>query len=307
MFQVPSKRASGSPCYTCSGEVALITPGDVVHIPDERESRVLQVNAHSSTVVLKRVDQASNESYPSFCNQRSFMRPSTDIGVSRYKSLHCMCEPPRPQYYQTSMTLQLSAPFRIPAQSPLKATLKHTNAEYLNAQGSTLYVVCYKVFKKRKHWPKPLSLSSAPKSTKLINRKKIANLQQRIAALRTENEALLKWTLELTEDVSSLKSITTNSRQVPVMQRMVLFNILKLLLLQMPSDKYPEDVPPEYFFNLLNCSPSSTPEVIQENIRCRLQLLHSDKTPSVPPYPSQFVPIVSFLKTILPEPAPLPV
>ena len=77
------------------------------------------------------------------------------------------------------------------------------------------------------------------------------------------------------------------------MQRMVWFNILKLPLLQMPLDKYPEDVPPEYFFDLLNCFPFSTPEIIQENIRCLLQPLHPDKNPSAPPTASQFVPIVS--------------
>ena len=94
---------------------------------------------------------------------------------------------------------------------------------------------------------------------------------------------------------------------MPVMQRMMWFNILKLPLLQMPLDKYPEDVPPKYFFDLLNCSPSSTPDIIQENIRCLLQLLHPDKNPSVPPVASQFVPIVSYTKTILLDSALLPV
>ena len=135
----------------------------------------------------------------------------------------------------------------------------------------------------------------------------ITDLKTRIATLTSKNESLLKRTLELAEDVSCLKSRTANSRQVPVMQRMVWFNNLKLPLLQMPLDKYTEDVPPEYFFDLLNCSPSSFPEVIQENIRCLLQLLHPDKNPSVPPVASQFVPIVSYIKTILLDPALLPV
>ena len=95
-------------------------------------------------------------------------------------------------------------------------------------------------------------------------KEKFANLQQRITTLKTGNEALLKRTLEITEDVSSLKSITANSRHVPVMQKMAWFNIPKLLLLQMPLDKYPDGVPPEYFFDLLNCSHSSTREGIQK-------------------------------------------
>ena len=111
----------------------------------------------------------------------------------------------------------------------------------------------------------------------------------------------------MAEDVSSLKSITANSRQVPVMQRMVWINFFKLPLLQMPSDKFPEDVPPENFFKLLNCSTSSTPDVMQETSRCLLQPLHSNKTPSVPILARQFVPIVSYLKTTLLDPAVLSV
>ena len=117
-FRFPSKRASGSPLYTCSGKVTLLTPGDVVYILDEWEYTVLRVNAHSSTVVLKRMDQASNGSYPSSCNQRSFMRPSTainlmppithDASVTADDRLKIACANScrrRRQYYQRSMTL----------------------------------------------------------------------------------------------------------------------------------------------------------------------------------------------------------
>ena len=37
-------RPSGSPMYTRSGQKGVITPGDVVHILDEREYRVLRIN-----------------------------------------------------------------------------------------------------------------------------------------------------------------------------------------------------------------------------------------------------------------------
>ena len=40
--------------------------------------------------------------------------------------------------------------------------------------------------------------------------------------------------------------------------KMVWFNMLQLPPLQMPLDKYPEPVPPDYFFDFMNCSPSST-------------------------------------------------
>ena len=65
-------RPSGTPLYTSNGAVAVVSPGDVVHILDECEYRVLWINQHS-TVVLRRVDATAN--------QRSFMRPSTSICV----------------------------------------------------------------------------------------------------------------------------------------------------------------------------------------------------------------------------------
>ena len=103
----PSKRAWGSPLYTCSGKAALLTPGDVVHILGEQDYEVLRVNAHSSTVVRRSVDQASNGSYLSSCHERSFMHPSTatslmppithdDSVTADDPTENCMCELPPP-------------------------------------------------------------------------------------------------------------------------------------------------------------------------------------------------------------------
>ena len=98
-FRFPTKRPSGTPLYTSSGNVSIISPGDVVQILDEREYRVLRINPHSSTVVLRRVDASTN--------QRSFMRPSTsictlpattrDIAVEVNEPTgNCLCEIPPP-------------------------------------------------------------------------------------------------------------------------------------------------------------------------------------------------------------------
>ena len=198
------------------------------------------------------------------------------------------------------MTLQLNAPLRIPSQSSLNATLRCSRFDTVDRLEQD--------FEEAKTSANAAFAELCSQVNEVNQqKKKIANLQQRITALTTENEALLKRTLDLTEDISSLKSITANSRQVPVIQRMVWFNILKLPLLQMPLDKNPGQVPPEYFFDLLNCSPSSTPAAIQENIRCPLQLLHLDKNHSVPPLASQFFPIISYLETFPLDLAFLPV
>ena len=78
-FRFPTKASSGSPLNTCSGRVAVISPGDIVHILDDREYRLFWVNAHSATVVLRRVDPFSKGSYLSSSNQSSFMRLATSV------------------------------------------------------------------------------------------------------------------------------------------------------------------------------------------------------------------------------------
>ena len=235
------------------------------------------------------------------------MRPSTSICVlpvpTRDASVavdeptgNCLCEIPPPPVLPDNLDAQTECNLYADAYTSFKHpefdSVDHLSQGFEEAKlaaNSAFKELCQEILRS-------ISLKD-----------QITNLKTRIATLTSENKSLLKRTLESTEDVSSVKSITANSRHVPVMQRMVWSNILKLPLLQMPLDKYPEDVPPEYFFDLLNCSPSSTPETIQENIRCLLQLLHPDKNPSAPPTASQFVPIASYIKTILLDPDLLPV
>ena len=248
-FRFPSKRASGSPLYTCSGKTALRTPGDVVHILDEREYKVLRVNAHSSTVVLKRVDHASNGSYSSSCHQRSFMHPSTAISlmppITHDASVtedepteNCMCELPRlppvlPDVHDSATQCTTTDTCSVATQCDFEAD------EYTALRCPRFDTVDHLVqgFEEAKTSANAVFAELCSQVNEVNRQKeKIANLQQRITTLTTENKDLLKRTLDLTEDVSSLKSITANSRQVPVMQRMVWFNILKLPLLQIPTN-----------------------------------------------------------------------
>ena len=240
---------------------------------------MLRVNAHSKTVVLRRVDQASNGSYSSYWNQRSFMRPSTaiilmppithDASVTADEPTeNCMCEPTPPPVLPEvdDIATQCTTPDTCSVETQCDFEADENTAIKCSRFDTVDRLV--QTFREAKTLANAAFAELCSQVNEVIQQKKIANLQQRITDLTTQNEALIKRTLDLKEDVSSLKSITANRRQVPVMQKRVWFNILKLPLLQMPLDKHHVDVPPENFFDLLNCSPSSTPEVIQENIRC---------------------------------------
>ena len=127
----------------------------------------------------------------------------------------------------------------------------------------------------------------------------ITDLKTRIATLTSENESLLKRTMDLTEDVFALSAIATNKRYVPVMQRIIWHHVLQQPLLQLPLTIGFNYAPPNFLFNLLRCPQSSTPELISENVKCLLQILHPDKNPQAPPTASQYIPLISFAKTIL--------
>ena len=127
----------------------------------------------------------------------------------------------------------------------------------------------------------------------------ITDLKIRIATLTSENESLLKRTMDLTQDVSALSAIATKKRYVPVMQRIIWHHVLQQPLLQLPLTIGFNYAPPNFLFNLLGCPQSSTPELISEKVKCLLQILHPDKNPQAPPTASQYIPLVSFAKTIL--------
>ena len=288
-FRFPTKRPSGTPLYTSSGTVSIISPGDVVQILDEREYRVLRINPHSSTVVLRRVDASTN--------QRSFMRPSTsictlpaatrDIAVEVNEPTgNCLCEIPPPPVLPDVADISISCNLHVDEyvnsthpEFDSVAKLQQGFEEAKLAANAAFKELCTEVLK----------------VTEL--KEKINSLQQRIATLTEENEGLLKRKMDLTEDVSALSAITTNQRYVPVMQRIIWHHVLQQHLLQLPLTIGFNYAPPNFLFNLLGCP--QTPELISENVKCLLQIVHPDKTPQVPPTFSQYIPLVSFAKTIL--------
>ena len=122
----------------------------------------------------------------------------------------------------------------------------------------------------------------------------VSQLQQRIVVLNDENEALLKRTFELTKDVSTLTAITSTHLHLTAIQRMFFHH-----LQQLPFTTNPDEHSHNLLFHVVGCAPSSSPEIIQENIKCILQQLHPDKKPCVPSSVSQYVPLVTLPKKIL--------
>ena len=275
-----------------------MNPGDIVHSLDEREYRVLRINPHSSTVVLRRVDATSN--------QRSFMRPSTSVCLlpssTRDASVecneptdNCMCEltppPVLPDVNDGSTQCNLpdvcAASTQCDFEADSYAAFKSSRFDSVDrlVQG----------FEEAK-FSANAAFKDLCNQVDAVNELKaqVSQLQQRIATLNDENEALLKRTFELTEDVSTLTAITSTHRHLPALQRMFFHH-----LQQLPLTTNPNEHPHKLLFHVVGCAPSSSPEIIQENIKCLLQQLHPDKNPSVPSSVSQYVPLVTMAKTIL--------
>ena len=122
----------------------------------------------------------------------------------------------------------------------------------------------------------------------------VSQLQPKIPVLNDGNEALLKRTFELTEDVSTLTAITSQHRRLPALQQMFLHH-----LQQLPLTTNPDELPHNLLFHVVGCALSSSPETIQENIKSLLQQLHPDKNPSIPSSLSKYVPLVTLAKTVL--------
>ena len=192
-------RPSGIPLYTSSGSVAVLSPGYVVHILDEREYRVLRINPHSSTVVLRLLTNGALCVPPHHFVYFLF-QPAIHLSLWT-NLLEIVCEIPPPPVLPDNLDAQIERNLDADAYT----SFKHQEFDSVDrlSQG----------FEEAK-----LAANSAFKELcEEINRRnslkdQITDLKTRIAALTSEYGSLLKRTLELTEDISSLKSITANSR-----------------------------------------------------------------------------------------------
>ena len=167
-FRFPTKHSSGSSLYTCSGKVAVINPGDIVHMLDKREYRVLRINPHSSTVVLRRVDATSN--------QRSFLRPETSLCLlpssTRDTSVecneptdNCMCELTPPQISGTLAIVLQNVNSQMFAPPLHKTILKQIRMLPSRVLDLTVWIDLSKASKKQNSLQTPRSKSFVTKST----------------------------------------------------------------------------------------------------------------------------------------------
>ena len=289
MLKVPRQAPCRSKSIHLFWEIAFISPGDTVQILDEREYTVLRVNPHSGTVVLRRVDATPN--------QRSFMRPSTAICVLPPASQDaclmvdeptpsCLCEPTPPRVWpdsadpgtQCCVDTDEYAAFLTKRFDDV-TTLNQAFEDARRETSLTMDVLCEQL-----------------ETTKELEAANEA-LQKRLSALTAENESLLQRTLELTEELSTLRNLAAFQCQVPVLQRMLAHHITKL-----PLQPEPEDAPDNLLFNLLGCNPSSYAEIIQENYRVLVHTLHPDKKKAATTTASKYIPFVKEAKRIFLDP-----
>lgn len=246
---------------------------------------MLKVHPHSGHIVLRQVEAKRNQS--------SFRRHSTYVFVDpptlsdssaqvNEPTEKCLCPPiparvsPEVADASTQCNIELDDTTEL---SRLRQGFNEAKAEAFTA----FEALCAEVATTKELTAEVESLTA-----------KVVSLTARVHTLNEENEALLKRTFDLSEQVTSLTAITTSTRHVPALQRMVAHHINTL-----PLNPAPEDAPANYLFNLLGCSPSASTELIQENVRCLLQTLHPDKNAAVPAPISRFIPTVKEAKRIL--------
>ena len=227
-------------------------------------------------------------------NQRSFLRPSTAICVLSSATRdafivvdeptsNCLCEstppPVLPDTDDTGVqccvdTDKYSA--FLTKQFDNVATLERAFIEARKEAPNNLDVLCEQL----------------EKSQALEDENE--HFKQRLSTLTTENEALLKRTFELTDELASLRTLAASHRQIPVLQRMVAHHVTRL-----PQNSEAGDVPDNLVFDLLGCMPTAYTDVLHENIRVLLHTLHPDKNKAVSAAASKYIQLIKEAKRIL--------
>ena len=257
-----------------------------MQILDEKDYTVLRVNPHSGTVVFRRIDATPN--------QRSFLRPSTATCVLPSATRdacvmvdeptsNSLCEqtppPVLPDTNDTGVQCSVDADEYsafITQQFDNVTTLERAFKEARKEASNTLDVLCEQLEKSR-------ALED-----------EYEKLEQRLFTLTMENESLRKRTFELTDELATLRSLAASHRHSLVLQRMVAHHVTRL-----PLHSEAEDAPDNLLFDLLGCTPTTYNEVLPENIRVLLHILHPDKNKAVSAAASKYIPLIKEAKRIL--------
>ena len=275
-----------APFFTSSGRVVELAPGDVVKILDPSEYRVLRINATSQNVTLKKINAPKH---------RGFVRPASQIWVTppltsnmsvrvNEPTCNCLCSPPLPPPVLPD-TIDVSVEATLDSDEALDLASEFCNVRKLQRGFERARTAANNTFA-------VLEETVAEMRTK---EEKLQGLQKRLQVLNEENSAFLARTLELSEQISSLKTSAISSES---------YNVHKTMLLRQIST-YPntlEFAAESMLYDLLGCSPDATSEQFSIHARHILKLIHPDKNPDAPNYVKPLDSVVSEAKNVLQTP-----
>ena len=206
-----------APFFTSSGRVVDLAPGDVVQLLDPSEYRVLRINATSQNVTLKNINAPRHRAFVHPANQIWVTPPLTSNMSVHVNELtpNCLCSPPLPRpVLPDTIDVSVEATFDSDEASDLLASefckvrkLQQGFEEARTAANNTFAVFEETVAEMR------------------TKEEKIQELQKRLQVLNEENYALLARTLELSEQISSLKASAISSESYNVHKTMLLHQI----------------------------------------------------------------------------------
>ena len=291
--------ASKTPVVTCSGRVASVGVGDVVHLVEDTRYVVKKLFPDGRTCLLQKVND-NRPPFRRFLNQLWVPPPPTAESIVEVDlpTTNCLCPDPVPPKIKDDPEVQVDLIKQDAMDEWCNLMTDFSSVEHLERAFNDAKRDCFKL---HEGFLEAYSQLKTLQAEADILQTRNEELRTALTDLNSTHNSLMADSLTKIEEISDLRSRlarTDNSSSN------ALLSLIRGHLLSLPTDFYATSTPCNIFYHFLCCTSSDSGETVALHAKTLLRFLHPDKTSTTYDDPrvqdaARLVPLITAIKPVL--------
>ena len=284
---------------TCSGRVAPVGVGDVVHLVEDTRYVIKKLFPDGRTCLLQKVND-NHPPFRRFLNQLWVPPPLTAESVAEVDlpTNNCLCPDPVPPKVKDDAEVQVDLIKQDAMDEWCNLMTDFSSVEHLERAFNDARRECSKL---HEGFLEAYSQLKTLQTENTILQQRNEELRTALADLNNTHNSLMADSLSKIEEISDLRSrlarTDNNSSHA-------LLSLIRGHLLSLSTDFYTTSTPCTIFYHFLCCTPSASDETVAFHAKTLLRFLHPDKTSTSNDDPqvqdaARLVPLITAIKRVL--------
>ena len=288
-----------TPVVTCSGRVASVGVGDIVHLVEDTSYVIKKLFPDGRTCLLQRVND-TRPPFRRFLNQLWVPPPPTSESVAEVDlpSTNCLCPDPVAPPLTDEVEVQVDLVKQDAMDEWCSLMTDFSSIENLERAFNDAKKECSQLHEGFIEAYCQLKAVQAEHETVL---KREEELRTALKELNETHNSLMADSLLKIDEISDLRSRLARADNS---SSNALLSLIRSHLLSLPTDFYATTTPSTIFYHFLCCTPSASDETVALHAKTLLRFLHPDKTSTSYDDPqvnaaAHLVPLITSIKRVL--------